>query len=98
MDIEQKAVIVRDGARGRFLADCFVSDALGLLGPEAEGITHEDECEQSENYETDCQCTIDAADGLEVLLNEAGYTVYWYDGYVIYKDLTEAEKGYIYAD
>lgn len=93
--LDAKAIIVRDGNRGRFLAHCFVQDACAIL-PDAEGCVHEDECEQVEDNEQDCQCVLDAASGLEDLLNEAGYSTYWNDGYVIYKDLTEAEREYVY--
>lgn len=93
-ELATKAVVVRDGARGWRLGACFVEDALGLLeganvavDRAAFEIPDEDDVDYT-------QTLADYERELEDALDAAGFTTYWNDGYVIYKDLSEAALTY----
>lgn len=97
LSIESKFVLNREGSSLRTsdeLQEVMILDACALLNVDAPELPVEDESNEDE---------LDALDLLSELLNElreeyegklseAGYTVVWNDGYVIYKDLTDEES------
>jgi len=87
--IDSKCIIARDGSRGRFLSNCLILDACGLLEQEVpEGIEEYSEPDENGNI-------YEIATEMETKLFEAGYTVISNDGYLIYKDLTDEENEYL---
>lgn len=89
-ELESKAVVVRDGARGWRLGACFVEDALDLIEASDElRACFEIPDEEDEYYS---EAIEDYRQELESKLFDAGYFVYNNDGYVIYKDLSEEAK------
>lgn len=81
-----KVVVMREGSSLRTadeLNACFISDAAGLLGmtDELDDTTEEDRSELVVEWESK--------------LAQASFTVYWDDGFVIYKDLTDEEAEYL---
>lgn len=93
-ELVQKAVVVRDGARGWRLGQVFVSDALDLL-EEAGVKVDRDAFEIPDEDDVDYSQTMaDYERELEDALDAAGFTSFWNDGYVIYKDLSEKALEY----
>jgi len=86
-ELESKAVVIRDGSRGWRLSACLIEDALDLL--DASDEMREEYAVPDEDSE-DYEFVNDMANELEDKLFAAGYYVYNNDGYVIYKDLSEA--------
>jgi hypothetical protein len=83
-----KMVVLREGASLRTadeLRERFVFDAMDLLGVDVAGYGGEDDPDSLD--ENVCE--------YERALGDAGYTVAWEDGFVIYKDLTEDEIEYL---
>jgi len=92
-ELQQKAVVVRDGARGWRLTACLIGDALDLLendGVKVDRTQFEVPLEADDYY---FETVEDMARELEDALGANGYTVIHDDGYVIYKGLSdEAHK------
>jgi hypothetical protein len=88
--IDAKVVVLREGSSHRTaeeLLEVFVDDACALLdvNPQVDSFNEEDRSEALESARIE----------YENQLGDAGYTVVWNDGYVIYKDLTDEELEYI---
>jgi hypothetical protein len=89
-NIDAKVVVLREGSSLRTaeeLLEVFVGDACALLGanPQVDSFNEEDRFEALESARSE----------YENQLGDAGYTVVWNDGFVIYKDLTEEEEKYL---
>ncbi len=88
--IYDKAIVIREGSSSRTseeLLEVFVEDACDLLdvNPQVDSFNEEDRQDALESARIE----------YENQLVEAGYTVVWNDGFVIYKDLTDEELEYI---
>jgi hypothetical protein len=88
--IEAKVHTIREGSSSRTaeeLLEVFVEDACALLdvNPQVDSFNEEDRFEALESARSE----------YENQLANAGYTVVWDDGFVIYKDLGMRELDYI---
>jgi len=81
-ELDTKAIVIRDGARGWRLGSCFIEDAQDILGVDDGETPSEDDEDYGEIIDDLCRIC-------EELLNGSGYTVVWNDGYVIYQDLSD---------
>ncbi len=86
----EKAVVIREGSSSRTseeLLEVFVDDACALLdvNPQVDSFNEEDRFEALESARSE----------YENQLANAGYTVVWDDGFIIYKDLGTRELDYI---
>jgi hypothetical protein len=89
-NIDAKVVVIREGSSSRTseeLLEVFVEDACDLLdvNPQVDSFNEEDRFEALESARSE----------YENQLANAGYTVVWDDGFVIYKDLGMRELNYI---
>lgn len=92
MECMAKAVIIRDGARGRFLRSTLIEDAHAILERELPAWYEGEDAPEtlSDEAQNDYfDMMNDLARDCDGWLFDAGYYVYQNDGYVIYKDLSE---------
>ena len=89
-----KAVTIREGATRTAdeLNEQFIIDAGDLLDLPDPTFPMNMDANEYSVYLTE------EASNLETQLSNAGYTVLWNDGFVIYKDLTEDEAKYVLSD
>lgn len=95
--IESKVVCIRDGSctyTAEEVCGNLIAEACGILDVNPENFGYEYDEDDPDGL-TEYEALSSIADEYESKLADAGYTVVWNDGFVIYKDLTDEELEYL---